>query len=260
VGYTWECIRNFSGGTALFTQPSGAIKCGGAPQKICYLAEDYFRRHGTRDAARVIFATAGRAIFGVPHYRAALEKVVERKNVETMFRHNLVELRAESREAVFEDLGSSEHVVVPYDMIHVTPPMGPPEFIARSPLADDEGWVDVDKDTLQHTQVPNVFALGDCASLPTSKTGAAIRKQAPVMVKNLRSYMAGKPLTARYSGYTSCPVVTGYGTVLLAKFDYDGNPAESFPFDQARERRSMWILKKYGLPLLYWSGMLKGRA
>ncbi|NQV27825.1 MAG: pyridine nucleotide-disulfide oxidoreductase, partial [Rhodopirellula sp.] len=116
------------------------------------------------------------------------------------------------------------------------------------------------KDTLQHVRYPNVFGLGDSSSLPTSKTGAAIRKQAPVLVKNLRSLIADRPLTAKYNGYTSCPVVTGYGSVVLAEFDYDGNPVESFPFNQAKERWTMWLLKKYGLPVLYWSGMLKGRA
>ena len=33
VDSTWETLRNFQGGNAIFTQPSGAIKCGGAPQK-----------------------------------------------------------------------------------------------------------------------------------------------------------------------------------------------------------------------------------
>lgn len=260
VGYTWECVRNFKGGTAIFTQPQGAIKCGGAPQKACHLSEDYFRRCGKRDDARVVFAAPGKTIFGIKKYREILETVIERKGIETMFRHNLIELRGKSKEAVFENLDNGESVIVPYDMIHVTPPMGPPEFIAQSPLANEAGWVDVDKYTLQHTRYPNVFGLGDSSSLPTSRTGAAIRKQAPVLVKNLRSLISGRPLTSKYDGYTSCPVVTGYGTLVLAEFDYEGNPAESFPFNQAKERWSMWMLKKYGLPLLYWSGMLKGRA
>ncbi len=260
VGYTWDCVRTFQGGVAIFTQPKGAVKCGGAPQKICYLAEDYFRRNGTRENAEVIFAAPGKAIFGVRKYRETLEKVVERKQITTMFQHELVELRADVKEAVFENVETGERKVQPYDMIHVTPPMGPPAFIASSPLADVNGWVDVDNDTLQHLRYPNVFGLGDSSNLPTSKTGAAIRKQAPVLVRNLKSLKGGKPLTAKYNGYTSCPIVTGYGSMMLAEFDYDGNPAESFPINQAKERRSMWLLKKYGLPVLYWSGMLKGRA
>lgn len=260
VGYTWECLRNFQEGTAIFTQPSGAIKCGGAPQKICYLAEDYLRKQGIREKARIIFASAGETIFAVEKYRKVLDKVIERKLIETMFCHNLVAVQPETKEAIFQHTSTGEEVSVNYDMIHVTPPMGPPDFIASSPLADEEGWVDVDKHSLQHVKYPNVFGLGDSSSLPTSKTCAAIRKQSPVLVKNLKSLMSGKPLTAKYNGYTSCPVVTGYGSLILAEFDYDKNPAETFPFNQAKERWSMWLLKKYALPVLYWTGMLKGRA
>jgi NADPH-dependent 2,4-dienoyl-CoA reductase/sulfur reductase-like enzyme len=57
----------------------------------------------------------------------------------------------------------------------------------------------------------NIFSLGDASGLPTSKTGAAIRKQAPVCVANVISHLSGKALTASYNGYTSCPLVTGYG-------------------------------------------------
>ena len=260
VDSTWETLRNFQGGNAIFTQPSGAIKCGGAPQKIMYLAEDFLRKSGVRDKSHVIFASPGKQIFSIEKYRLALEKVVARKGIETRFRHDLIEIRPATKEAVFQQLDTGEEVVLHYDMLHVTPPMSSPEFIARSPLADANGWVEAHKETLQHVRFPNVFALGDCSSLPTSKTGAAIRKQAPVVVRNLRAAMAGKPLTATYDGYTSCPVVTGYGSLILAEFDYNQQPAETFPFDQSKERWSMWLLKKYLLPILYWKGMLKGRA
>ena len=260
VDSTWENIRNFKGGTALFTQPSGAVKCGGAPQKIMYLAEDAFSRAGVRDKTKVVFAAASPHIFAVDKYRVALEKVVERKQIDCRFRHELVEIRPQPKEAVFKNLDSGELVSIHYDMLHVTPPMSAPNFIAQSPLADKDGWVEVDKYTLRHTRFANVFSLGDCSNLPTSKTGAAIRKQAPVVVANLRAAMREVPLQAKYDGYTSCPVVTGYGKLILAEFDYDKNPRETFPFDQSKERWSMYLLKKYLLPLLYWYGMLKGRA
>ena len=67
-------------------------------------------------------------------------------------------------------------------------------------------------------------------------------------------------LTGTYDGYTSCPIVTDYGKLILAEFDYDGNPAETFPFDQAKERWSMYMLKRHLLPTMYWKGMLRGRA
>lgn len=260
VDSTWQNIRTFRGGTALFTQPNTAIKCGGAPQKIAYLAEDYFRKSGVRDNSTVRFVSAAGGIFGIPKYANTLNRVIERKGMETAYQHNLVEVRGDAHEAVFERLDTGEHVVMAYDMLHVTPPMSAPDVIKQSKLASEAGWVDVHKTTLQHVKYPNVWSLGDCSSLPTSKTGAAIRKQAPVLVENLHACLRGQAMSASYDGYTSCPLVTGYGSLVLAEFDYDLNPKESFPFDQAQERYSMYMLKAYGLPAMYWNGMLRARV
>lgn len=260
VDYTWECVRSFRGGTALFTMPNTAVKCGGAPQKIMYLADDHFRRSGVREKSLVIFASAQGALFAVEKYRQTLEKVAHRKAIDVRLKHNLVELRPEQKEAVFEHVDTQERFEIPFDMIHVTPPMSAPDIIKSSPLANEAGWVDVDRFTLQHPRFPNVFSIGDCSGLPTSKTGAAIRKQAPVLVQNLLSAIRGEPLLARYDGYTSCPLVTGYGKLVLAEFDYEGTPQETFPFDQSKERLSMYLLKAHALPRLYWHGMLRGRG
>lgn len=261
VGYTWELISKLESGEAVFTFPSTPIKCAGAPQKILWLAEEAFRRRGVRGKIRVRYAAAGAAIFGVPKYRTALEKLVRERKIETNFRKDLVAVRPASREAVFRDLDAGQEWVQKYDLLHVSPPQSAPDFVKRSPLAapGELGWVDVDKHTLQHVRYPDVFSLGDASSLPCSKTGAAIRKQAPVLVENLLAHRAGRPLDASYDGYASCPLVTGYGKVILAEFGYDGAIMETFPFDQARERYSMYALKAHALPNLYWHGMLRGR-
>ena len=259
VDYTWECISSFKGGNAIFTFPKTPIKCAGAPQKIMWLAEHAFRKAGVRQRSEVIFASAGAAIFGVPKYRQVLERLMKERAIDGRFHRNLVAIRADRKEAIFENAQTGKREVITYEMIHVTPPQSAPDFIKKSPLADDAGWVDVDKHTLQHTKYGNVFSLGDCSSLPTSKTGAAIRKEAPALVQNLQALRARRPMTGHYDGYASCPLVTGYGKVVLAEFGYDGKIMETFPFDQAQERYSMYLLKAYGLPAMYWNGMLQGR-
>jgi sulfide:quinone oxidoreductase len=144
------------------------------------------------------------------------------------------------------------------------PPQSAPDWVKRSLLADaatPNGYVEVDKHTLQHVRHPEVFSLGDAGSSPNSKTGAAVRKQAPVVVQNLRDVRAGRTPTAHYDGYSSCPLTTARNRMLLAEFDYTMQPTPSIPFiDTTRERRDMWYLKRYGLPFLYWNLMLKGRA
>lgn len=261
VDYTWRTIQNFSGGTALFTMPPPPIKCAGAPQKIMYMADDNFRKRGVRDRSKVIYAAGTPGIFGAPAYAKTLNKVVERKGIETRYQHVLTEIRPDAHEAVFEDRANDNaEVVIKYDMIHVTPPQRAPRIVRESALAGEGGWLEVDKETLRSPKFENVFALGDASSLPTSKTGAAIRKQTPVLVENLLAQIAGGAPTGSYDGYTACPLVTGYGKLVMAEFDYSLEPKQTFPFDQTKERWSMYQVKRWVLPTLYWKSILKGRA
>lgn len=260
--YTWECIKNFKGGNALFTNPNTPVKCGGAPHKIMWLAADYFKKHGVFDQANIQYWSGGTRLFGVDKYEKTLKKVAERDNVHMHFYTKLVEIDGENRKAKFTGFGEQnkdQEYWVDFEMIHVTPPQSAPDFVRNSPLANAAGWVDVDKNTLQHVRYSNIFSLGDASSLPTSRTGAAIRKQAPVLVKNLLALMEGKPMTASYNGYTSCPVVTGYGKLVLCEFDYNNKPTETFPIDQSKERWSMYQLKRRVLPWLYWHKILPGK-
>lgn len=266
VDYVKECIGNLKSGVALFIMPPTPIKCAGAPQKIMYLADSVFRKNGVRDKIEVRFATAGKAIFGVPEFAAALDKVVASKSIQTHFQHKLTGIDAEKKIAFFEITaadGSVSKESLRYDMLHVVPTMSAHDYIRDSGLAvregDQKGWLAVDKSTLQHTKYPNIFGLGDVTGIPNSKTGAAIRKQYPIVLRNLMAVMNGMKLEELYDGYSSCPLVVDFGKVILAEFGYDNTLMPSFPFDQTKPRTSMWILKRYLLPKMYWWGMIKGR-
>ncbi|MEQ8231069.1 MAG: FAD/NAD(P)-binding oxidoreductase [Gammaproteobacteria bacterium] len=259
VESTWANIRALKQGKALFTFPPPPIKCAGAPQKIMYLAEDYFRRQGVRGNIEVGYRCAGDVIFAVKKYADALNGVCASRDIDTRFACRLAAVDAAAQEATFENPKTGERTTEHFDMLHVTPPMSAPSFVAASPLANEAGFVDVDKGTTQHVRYPNVFSLGDASSLPTSKTAAAVRAQLPVLVMNLASQMEGRRLTATYDGYSSCPLVTGYGKLILAEFDYELNPKETFPFDQSKERLSMYLLKKHVLPVIYWRGLIEGK-
>ena len=279
--HTWDLIRNFKGGNAVFTQPVTAIKCGGAPQKIAYLAADYFKKNKVN--AEVVFATPGSVIFGVKEFAKTLMQVVFRYGIHFKPHYAPVKIDAENKLVYFKSVhpednqcvinevnvlnerfeGESE-IVLPFDLLHLAPPQMAPDFIRKSTLANATGWLDVHIGTLQQSKYPNIFGLGDAAGLPTSKTGAAIRKQAPVVAANVFSMVKNNVLDkAVYDGYSSCPLVTGYGKMVLAEFKYDNirdsDPILSKIVDTTQESWLMWILKKYGLPYLYWNKMMKGK-
>ena len=282
---TWELVQKFKGGNAVFTQPTTPIKCGGAPQKIMYLADDHWAKTGVKSDTNVIFATPGSVIFGVPDFAKTLTKVLQRKNIHFKPFYAISKIDVANKEVHFtnakpgendcvvnEGNGLSERTegdsayVIPFDLLHLAPPQSAPDFIKNSPLSNGTpgGWIDVDINTLQHNKYPNVFAVGDAAALPTAKTGAAIRKQAPVVAGNVVAMLNSNKITdAQYEGYSSCPLVTGYGKMVLAEFKYN-NVRDSDPFlskfvDTTKENYSMWILKKFGLPYMYWNRMMKGK-
>ncbi len=262
VEYTWETLQTIESGNVLFTQPPMPIKCAGAPQKIMYLAADRFRKKGIADKVNVEFLNAGPAMFGIPFFAKALDKVVADYGITTNFAHNLIAIDGAAKKATFEVTnakGKKSKVTKEFDMIHVTPPQSAPDFIKSSPLANEGGWVDVHNGTLQHNKFSNVFGLGDVASTPNAKTAAAVRKQVPVVVDNILKLIDNAALVEGYDGYGSCPLTTSLNTVMVAEFSYGGKVTPSFPWlDPRTNSRLWWFGKTFGFPWLYWKIMIKG--
>ena len=261
---TWDYIRNLRSGTAVFTVPSGAIKCAGAPQKIAYLAADYWRKQGVLTDIDVHLVMPGARPFGIPAIADSLDKVIADYGITLHANSEVTSVDAASRKVGIASVNAGgTDAMLSYDVLHAVPRQSAPDWIKSSPLStgDAAGYVDIDKHTLQHVRYPNVFSLGDAGSSPNSKTGAAIRKQAPVVVANIDAVLTNQPLRASYDGYSSCPIITSSHAMLLAEFDYDLNLEPSFPvLDPTKPHRAYWYLKKYGLPFMYWNLMLKGLA
>ncbi len=260
--YTWQLVNGLRGGRALFTQPAMPIKCAGAPQKAMYLSCHAWERAGVLKNIEVEFHNVGAVLFGVAHYVPSLMKYVERYGANLKFESKLVKVDGPSQTAWFEGKdadGQVQRVERQFDMLHVVPPQTAPDFIKQSPLANADGWCEVDQATLQHARYSNIFSLGDACSAPNAKTAAAARKQAVVVAENLLAQIAGKPLPTKYDGYGSCPLTVEAGKIVLAEFGYGGKLLPTFPLDSTVPRWLNWVLKKNILPWIYWNAMLKGR-
>ncbi|KAH6655737.1 FAD/NAD(P)-binding domain-containing protein [Truncatella angustata] len=262
VEQVWQNIKGFKEGEAIFTQPAGIIKCAGAPQKILWMALSQWKNDGVREKISPTFATGGASMFAVPKYSQALEDLRRERGVEGLFQHNLVSVDAKNKVATFKNLAAEgKEVQREYKFLHAVPPQKPWDWVAKSPLADAAGWVDVDKATTQHNKFSNVFSIGDASSLPNSKTAAAISSQAPVLVNNLIAAINGRQGKAAYDGYASCPLLTGHNELMLCEFKYGGVPKETFSAvfgGQEKPRRAFYHLKKDFFPFVYWNSFIKG--
>jgi sulfide:quinone oxidoreductase len=260
--YTHQCVAEFTGGTALFTQPATPIKCAGAPQKIAYLAADAWHKKGINAQVNAEFYTGTGALFSVPDFVPHLQSVAQQYGIGVFTSHNLIKVDGEQKVATFtatDAEGNASTIEQSFDMLHVTPPQRAPKFVRDSALANEGGWLNVDKHSLQNPDYPEIFSLGDASSIPTSKTAAAVRKQAPVVVKNVLAHIDQKALKGHYDGYTSCPLVTAKGKVILAEFTYGGTVTPTLPLNPFKQSGFYWIVKKYLLPMFYWGYMLKGK-
>jgi len=263
--YTWQLIRNMNEGEAIFTQPQMPIKCAGAPQKVMYLACDFWRKSKTLNKTNVHFCSAGEGIFGIKEYVPTLMKYIKRYGIDLNFKETLVAIDGPKKTVWFNrenDDGSLHRIHRKFDMIHVTPPQSSPDFIKYSPLANSTGWVDVDPKTLRHVKFRHIYALGDCASTPNAKTMAAARKQAPVLALNLIADLHSRNEHAEYDGYGSCPLTVEYGKIALTEFGYNGKLLPTFPtwlIDGTKPSRIAWWLKVKLMPQVYWRLMLQGR-
>ncbi|CAH0701033.1 unnamed protein product [Spodoptera exigua] len=257
---TFSDIKRHKGGNAIFTYPDTLIKCPGAPQKIAYLADSFFNKTNVRSKTNIYYNTCLPVIFGVPKYAEELMKVVKRKNINVNYKTVLKEVRPEKKEAVFYNKERmSEDIVMDYSILHVTPPMKTPDFLrSNQKLTDENGFLDVDKFTLQSNRYPNIYGIGDCTSTPNSKTAAAIAPQSYVLENNLLATMKKDDPKFKYNGYGACPLLTSYNTCILAEFVYGGIPHETLPFNQASESVIAFYMKRFVFPAIYWHLMVKG--
>lgn len=233
---TWQALDKFrkTGGKAVMTLPHTYLKCAGAPLKTTFMLNDHLTRAGTRASSQIQFYSALNNVFSVPVINADVLRRWNDLNIPVNFKHSLSAIDIHARKATF-DLDDGKKIVTDYDFIHVVPPMRAPDCIINSNLSSkiapyaSEGWLAVNKDTLQHLVYPNVFGAGDINGTPKGKTAATIKKSVPLIVDNLISVILGSTPTRVFDGYTSCPLLLRQGSALLIEFDYENNLTPSIP-------------------------------
>jgi sulfide:quinone oxidoreductase len=263
---TWQAASAFasSGGVGLFTRPGTEMKCAGAPLKHTFLIEDIATRTAGKGKHEMHYAAHDGALFGVPIVSEKVRMLFKDRGIAAHYSHVLKAVDAGRKIATFATPEGDKEMG--YDYLHVVPPQRAPDVIRQSGLSwadkwTDQGWVEVDKQTLRHLRFPDIFALGDVAGVPKGKTAASVKWQVPVVEDHLIAALQGKEGTAAYDGYTSCPLITRVGRAMLVEFDYHNNLKPSFPgiIAPLEELWISWLMKEVALKATY-NAMLRGKA
>ncbi len=260
----WALLSGLTSGTAVFTMPAGPIKCGGASQKPMYLACDYWREKGVLDNIRVVMVQPYPTVFGVPEIDRELDRKIAEYGIELRTNSELVAVDSPSQKATIRDITTGTEENLHYDVLNAVPPQSAPDWLKATDLpasGDKGGFVEVDRQTLRHIRFQNVWSLGDAAGTTNSKSGGALRKQTMVLAKNLVAARKGKPLPAKYNGYSVCPFTVSRDTVVFAEFDDRYRPMPTIPrVPTWNESKLSWVVDRDIFPQIYWNLILKGRA
>lgn len=264
---TWQAMDAFSqkGGNAVMTLPATPLKCAGAPLKMTFMLRDRLAQAGTLDKSSVTFYSAVGNVFGV---KPVNDNVVGRWQdlsigIEYTQKLKAVDIGARKATFVTPEGASTE---VPYDFIHVVPPMRAPDAVKNSDLAWKEGgfaaggWLEVDKDTLQHRRYKNVFGIGDINGTPRGKTAATVKKSAPLVAQHVVDVIAGREPGQKFEGYISCPLIVREGSAMLIEFDYEGKLVPSLPMIEPLQDSYFAWLMKYAMLKPAYMAVLKGRV
>jgi sulfide:quinone oxidoreductase len=255
-----DVLAGWTGGRLVVSVFEMPIKCPVAPLEFTFLAESYFEERGIRDKVELVYVTPLDGAFTKPVASKRLGTMLEDRGIALESDFMVMEVDTERNVLV-----SYDEREIPYDLLVTVPVNMGADFVERSGLGDELNHVEVDKETFLSVDHDNIFALGDAASLPTSKAGSVAHFAIEVFVENFMRHIRGLPMTERFDGHANCFVESGHGKGMLIDFNYDVEPLPGKyplpgigPFSLLKETEANhW--GKLMFKWTYWNVLLPGR-
>ena len=137
---TWDFIRGTRSGSAVFGMPSGPMKCAGAPQKIAYLAADYWRKQGVLNNIDIHLVVPTPRIFGIPAIADSLDEVIADYGIHLHTSSEITAVDGDGRKVTVTPVGDGgAATTLAFDMLHAVPKQSAPDWIKTSRLSTVSG-------------------------------------------------------------------------------------------------------------------------
>lgn len=254
-------LRTWQGGRLVVNVVENPIKCPVAPLEFIMLADWFFHEQGMRDKVELIYATPLPGAFTKPIASKHLGDILERKGVKIEPEFQIMQVQPDAKKII-----SYDEREIAYDLLVSVPLNMGDDAVARSGLGNELNYVEVDKHTFVSPKYANIFALGDAASLPTSKAGSVAHFAVDCFSDNFMRYVDGLEMLPTFDGHANCFIESGFGKGLLIDFNYEVEPLPGLyplpgvgPFALLQETEANhW--GKMMFRWMYWNVLLKGQA
>jgi sulfide:quinone oxidoreductase len=218
-----EELAGFTEGHLVLSVIGVPHMCPAAPVEFVLMADDWFRQRGIRDDVEITYTYPIQRAHGIQSIADwATSEFDERGiNLETFTNPDEVD----PDEKVLHTMETKE---IDYDLLVGIPPHSGDDLIADAGLGE-EGWVPVDKNTLEAETADDVYAIGDAADVPTSKAGSVAHYEAGVVADRIASRVRGRVPTETYDGKTMCFLEAGMDEATFVEFRYGDEPTVREP-------------------------------
>jgi sulfide:quinone oxidoreductase len=214
-----------------------------APLEFTFLLEEWLTQRGLRDKTEITYTFPLNRVFSIETVAEVAQPMLEARGIKIETFFNLEEVDPVNRLAK-----SMEGTELPYDLLVMVPPHRGAKFLQGHKIADAEGWIKTDRNTLKVASLDNAWALGDTTDLPISKAGSTAHFEGPVIAEQIIATIRGTqpdPKHARYEGHVMCFLEAGYDKASLLDFDYSRPP-------QVREPNAIVHYQKMAFNKAYW--------
>ncbi len=207
-------------------------KCPGAPYEGAMLIADYLDKRKLKKPVSVNLYTPEPQPLPVAGQQLgnAIKEILTAKEIGFHPQHQLSSINYDERKIKFAS-GDS----VNYDLLVLIPSHKAPEVILKSALADESGWISVDKYTLE-TKIPDIFAVGDVNSITIPgrwsldkpmklpKAGVFAHGEAITVSEIIASRVSGYPLKSSFCADGFCMLEAGEDVAGFAYGDFFASP------------------------------------
>jgi len=239
-----DTLREFSGGTVAVVVSALPYKCPGAPHEGAMLIASTLRRRGLRNVDVHLFTPEPQPMpVAGPVLGDAVKQMLDKQGVAFHPLHKLTAVNGAARELTFE--GKEP---VKFDLLVAIPPHRGPRLAREAGLANEAGWVPVDRNTLA-TKHQNVFALGDVTAisipgrwkpdvpLMLPKAGVFAHAQAEIVARRIAAEITGAGAQEKFPGIGYCMLEAGESMAGFAFGDFFAEPS---PQIQLRQMGKTW--------------------
>ncbi|MFX0051038.1 MAG: NAD(P)/FAD-dependent oxidoreductase [Candidatus Hermodarchaeota archaeon] len=244
-----DALASFEGGNVVTGVADLPYKCPIAPIEMTFMLYHYFKRKKMLEKVNLHYLSPLGGAFSIEQASEKFEKQFDKKNIELHSFFNTEEIFPEKNKVL-----SLEGDEIDYDLLILVPPHRGATYIDDRELADEDGWIIVDKERLQSKAYPNIFAVGDTTDLPISKAGSTAHYQAKTAAKNIARLIKEGKLNAKYDGHAQCFVMTSQTSAMLLDFSYTRPPRRIGYISN----RLYYYVKKY-FARVFFRGVLSGR-